>query len=228
MPGGGRVGFRVRADAEAVVISVSDTGPGIPEPVRMRIFDPFFTTKPAPADGLGLSVCSSIVAELGGSLDVESEVGSGSTFTLRLPHALPARSASRLRRGGERRWAKGADVLVIENDRGVADSLARLLREAGHGVEVVTNGPAGIERYRTGRFACVLADLRMPDLSGLTISRAIKDHDPDAHVTLLTGSGEQVDEHDSAAAGVDRIIVKPVSRAQIVQIFDDEASCARS
>ena len=230
MPGGGRVGLRVRGGEDGIVIAVSDTGQGIPEPIRMCIFDPFFTTKPAPAGGLGLSICSRIISDLGGSLALESELGRGSTFAVRLPLSPLAPRPAPPRLSGARRPPTHSSVLLIGDERRTADSLAGLLRQAGHDVEIAVSGAAGVERYRNRRFDCVIADLVMPGLSGLTVSRAIKDHDPDAHVVLLTGWGEQVDANHSEAAGVDRVIMKPVGRDQIVQIFEleREASCTRS
>jgi CheY-like chemotaxis protein len=204
----------------------------------MCIFDPFFTTKPAPAGGLGLSICLRIISDLGGTLEVESEPGRGSTFAARLPLSSPAGSPPRLRGSSARPLPKRSHVLLIEDEPVIAEVLARLLAQAGHDVQLAASGADGIELYRRGRFDCVISDLVMPGLSGLTVSRAIKDHDPDAHVVLLTGGEDQVDANLSAAAGVDRVMTKPVGYDQLVQIFESdcedtsplarETSCARS
>lgn len=238
MPGGGRIDLRVRGGEDGVVIAVSDSGPGIPESIRMCIFDPFFTTKPAPAGGLGLSICLRIISDLGGTLEVESEPGRGSTFAARLPLSSLAGSPARLRGSSARPLPKRSSVLLIEDEPVIAEVLAGLLAQAGHDVQLAASGADGIELYRRGRFDCVISDLVMPGLSGLTVSRAIKDHDPDAHVVLLTGGEDQVDANLSAAAGVDRVMTKPVGYDQLVQIFESdcedssplarETSCARS
>lgn len=89
MPSGGRVALTTGRDARGqVTIAVQDTGPGIPENIRAKIFEPFFTTKPAgEGTGLGLSVSFSIIQAHKGSIDVDSQVGKGTTFTIRLPPA---------------------------------------------------------------------------------------------------------------------------------------------
>ena len=86
MPGGGRLSVRARRAGSQIALSVSDTGPGIDAETRKRIFEPFFTTKaPGKGTGLGLAICREIAAALHGHVDVESQPGRGSTFTLVVP-----------------------------------------------------------------------------------------------------------------------------------------------
>jgi len=82
-----RLTLETRRDGEWAVLSVSDTGVGIPHDVRRRIFEPFFTTKET-GTGLGLSIVSGIISSHGGTIDVEADPGVGTTFTIRLPAAL--------------------------------------------------------------------------------------------------------------------------------------------
>ena len=89
MPQGGSLTLETRRDGEWAVLSVSDTGVGIPHDVRRRIFEPFFTTKET-GTGLGLSIVSGIISSHGGTIDVEADPGVGTTFTIRLPAALNA------------------------------------------------------------------------------------------------------------------------------------------
>jgi CheY-like chemotaxis protein len=220
MPGGGRIDFRVQGERDGAVIEVGDTGPGIPDSIRMCIFDPFFTTKPAPASGLGLSICSTIVSDLGGAIEVDSQPGRGSTFAVRLPLMPPAGGPTAWRARARQKLPSASRVLVISDDGPVADGLAAILREAGHGVELAASGAEGIERYRTGTFDCVIADLGMHGLSGLTVSRALRDHDPKAHVVLLAGGGRQVDANHREAAGVSGVLMKPVSRDEVLRMFE--------
>ena len=104
MPQGGVIRLETRPEGEWVILSVADSGTGIPPEVRRRIFEPFFTTKDT-GTGLGLSIVSGIVSSYGGTVDVESGVGTGTTFTIRLPVA-PARVLSPARAGapGHGRW----------------------------------------------------------------------------------------------------------------------------
>jgi signal transduction histidine kinase len=88
MPNGGSITLETRRESDWVVLSIADTGAGIPPEVRRRIFEPFFTTKDS-GTGLGLSIVSGIISSYGGTIDVDSDVGVGTTFTIRLP-AAPA------------------------------------------------------------------------------------------------------------------------------------------
>ena len=93
MPEGGDIAIRTFTMGEYILVSLSDTGHGITEDVRNRIFEPFFSTKKEKGTGLGLSISYRIIQDHGGRIDVESEPGKGSTFTVRLPQKLPVRTA---------------------------------------------------------------------------------------------------------------------------------------
>jgi len=220
MPGGGQVRIRVRADLQHVLFSVSDDGEGISPVIRPRIFDPFFTTKPAPSSGLGLSICLRIMLSLGGTVAVDAAPGRGSTFTVRLPLPREVQVPAAAPPAPARRMPRRARILVIDDEPLVVETLAGLLQQAGHAVETALTGSAGIERYRQERFDCVLTDLLMPGLNGLTVGRAIKDQDPGAYVVLLTAQADQLDARQTAAAGVDRVMSKPVVREQLLSIFE--------
>jgi len=222
MPKGGQVRVRVRADFRHVLFAVSDDGEGISPVIRPRIFDPFFTTKPAPSSGLGLSICLRVMLGLGGTVAVDTAPGRGSTFTVRLPLPREAQVPAAPRRAAARRIPPRARILVIDDEPLVVETLAGLLQQAGHAVETALTGSAGIERYRQQRFDCVVTDLLMPGLNGLTVGRAIKDQDPGAYVVLLTAQAEQLDARQTEAAGVDCIISKPVSREQLLSIVESD------
>jgi CheY-like chemotaxis protein len=106
-------------------------------------------------------------------------------------------------------------VLLIDDDALMLDTLRGLLGPAGYDVETAASGEEGIDRYRRERFDCVVTDARMRGVSGLIVCRAIKDHDPAAHVVLLTGV--EHDPEEMRAAGVDRVLMKPTRRAQILE-----------
>jgi nitrogen-specific signal transduction histidine kinase/CheY-like chemotaxis protein len=172
-----RVATRTGPGGEAIA-EVSDTGSGIPDALRARIFEPFFTTKPVGhGTGLGLSVCHGIVAGLGGRLEVESEVGRGSTFRVILPAASsppPARTPAPVRPAPGPR----ARVLVIDDDALVGQSIQRTLH--GLDVEVMINARAAQQRLAGGeRFDLVLCDLMMPNVNGVELYEALEIAAPD-------------------------------------------------
>jgi signal transduction histidine kinase len=116
--GGGRVTVRTRHVPDGVQIQVADSGSGIPPEIRGRIFDPFFTTKPqGEGTGLGLSISHGIISDHGGRLELESEVGVGTTFTVTLPLCPPSVAAENAR---PRRTAAGAGTAAAADGGTVA------------------------------------------------------------------------------------------------------------
>ena len=106
-------------------------------------------------------------------------------------------------------------LLLIDDDPLMLDTLRGLLGPAGYDVETADSGEEGIDRYRSQRFDCVITDARMSGVSGLIVCRAIKDHDAAAHVVLLTGV--EHDPEELRAAGVDRVLMQPTRRANILE-----------
>jgi CheY-like chemotaxis protein len=111
-------------------------------------------------------------------------------------------------------------LLVIDDDPRVGSAIASLLRTAGHEVETASDGAAGIDRCHARRFDCVFTDLEMRGMNGLEVSRAIKDHDPGAYVVLLSGSDPHKAAEDFKAAGVDRVLTKPVTLEELLGLVD--------
>jgi two-component system cell cycle sensor histidine kinase/response regulator CckA len=144
---------------DTVVITVTDTGCGIPEEHQRRIFEPFFTTKPAgQGTGLGLAICAKLVREMGGTLDFESQVGLGTTFRLRLPAATGTAADRNPSEQAPSRSGTGR-VLVVDDERPVTDALRRLLR--GYAVTVAGGGEEALELCRRQRFDAIVCDLVM-------------------------------------------------------------------
>jgi signal transduction histidine kinase len=151
-----------------VVVDVGDTGVGIPADALPRIFDVFFTTKPAGVGtGLGLAICHRIVTDLGGSIEVQSSPGEGTTMRVRLRRASTGTTAetpvSPPPAAGERRRAT---VLVIDDEPALGRVLPRLL--APHQVTVVARARDGLQLLQgEGRFDVVLCDVMMPEMNGM-------------------------------------------------------------
>jgi signal transduction histidine kinase len=168
-------GVRVDQEQTWVVITVADNGPGIPRDALRRIFEPFFTTKKVgEGTGLGLSVSYGIVQQHGGRLSVESRPGH-TVFTIELPAAtspLHPRAAERAAVAGTGA-GRGRHALVVDDEPGVLDLVAALLRQAGWEVATATGGRDALERLRGANYDLVLADMRMPDGSGEDLYRAV-------------------------------------------------------
>ena len=168
-------GVRVDESQTWVVITVADNGPGIPRDALPRIFEPFFTTKKVgEGTGLGLSVSYGIIQQHGGRMSVESRRGH-TVFTIELPAAtspLQSRDAEHAVEGGTGA-GRGRHALVVDDEPGVLDLVAALLRQAGWEVATATGGRDALERLRGANYDLVLADMRMPDGSGEDLYRAL-------------------------------------------------------
>jgi signal transduction histidine kinase/CheY-like chemotaxis protein len=155
-----------RDDGSDVVVEVSDTGVGIDKAVVGKIFTPFFTTKEVGrGTGLGLSISLGIVANLGGTIEVESEPGKGTTFRVRLP-AMQAAAASDEQVESTEATPR-LRVLLVDDEVRVANGLARAL--GAHHVELAYSGRAALEQIEAHDFDVVLCDLMMPDVTGIEL-----------------------------------------------------------
>lgn len=167
-PRGGVIGMRVHTQADSVIISVSDQGPGIPAEFQNRIFQKFAQADSSDSrskggTGLGLSIAKTIVERLGGSIRFDSAPGSGTTFHVSLPvrHQHPP-----LRNPGSGLYA-GPVVLVCEDDPDVAAILAEILRKEGMRAETVTSTRAARAALQAVKFDVAIVDLHLPDGDGL-------------------------------------------------------------
>ena len=159
-----------------VVITVADNGPGIPRDVLPRIFEPFFTTKKVgEGTGLGLSVSYGIIQQHGGRLERGEPARPH-----RVHHRAARRHVAAARRAAAERAAaagtgagRGRHALVVDDEPGVLDLVAALLRQAGWEVATATGGRDALERLRGANYDLVLADMRMPDGSGEDLYRAV-------------------------------------------------------
>jgi len=206
---------------EYVRVEVSDNGVGIaPEHVE-RIFDPFFTTKaPDKGTGLGLSTTLGIIRGHGGHIQVRSQLGRGSTFSLLLPAADGARAPffAESPETADRFDGAGRTVLVVEDEDSILLVLAQILSRLGFKTLPARDGNQGIALYHQHRadIAAVITDLQMPERDGLAVLQAVRAEQP--HLPVLVMSG-RVDEAILAMLrqeGMTRLIDKPFGMAQIV------------
>jgi CheY-like chemotaxis protein len=215
MPEGGRLVLTTAGDASGAHVAVADTGPGMSESVRQRVFDPFFTTKAEKGTGLGLSVSYGIVTRHGGRIDLWSEAGHGSTFTVWIPAAgqLPESPAVERPAGLQVR----ARILLIDDDREVRETLIEMLVGLGQSVTACADGAAGLVSFQEEPFDLVLTDLGMPGQSGWDVARIVKRCRPDVPVVLVTGWADHVAPGEAAAREVDEVLAKPFTRDELAR-----------
>jgi CheY-like chemotaxis protein len=215
---GGRIRFSAWREGEEAVIRVQDTGIGIPAEKLASIFDMFVQVdrnaeRSQGGLGLGLSLVKSLVEMHGGRVEAWSEgIGRGSEFIVRLPVAAePA--------GGPRPAAKTAPattskmrILVVDDNRDAAQSLAMLLRLEGHDVRTVYDGPSALELASTFQPDIIFQDIGMPGMSGYEVGWRLRQGFSKDQMMLvaLTGYGTEEDRRRTALAGFDLHLVKPV------------------
>jgi len=221
MPEGGTLGIYTRPEGdEHVVLTVTDTGMGMPEHVRTRIFDPFFTTKGEVGTGLGLSVSFSIVQRHSGEMRVESQAGRGTTFTIVLPVGMaevqaPAGPETVM---GTRRGR----ILLVDNEFPVMTILGEMLTEAGHHVLPVASGAEAMRVFVPGGFDLVLTNLGMTGMTGWDVAERIRASDPRVPVVFITGWGLQAEDRERCRKlGVINVLFKPVRPADLHQAVQE-------
>jgi signal transduction histidine kinase len=213
-----RVATRTNEEGRAVV-EVSDTGEGIQRKHLERIFDPFFTTKPpGVGTGLGLAICHRIVSEIGGLIEVESEVGKGTLFRLVL---LSARDSQTVKATTVRpTMGFKTRVLVIDDEPAMGRALARALRDHMDVVSL-TNAREALQRIVAGeRFEVILSDVMMPELSGMDLHERISRIAPDQAQRMIFVTGGAFTQ--AARDFLDRVpnprIEKPVEATNLLAI----------
>jgi len=196
---------------KTVRLSVSDTGHGIDPSLIGHIFDPFFTTKErSQGTGMGLSVVHGIVTNCGGTIDVETEVGKGTSFHLFFPQtertsAMCDEPTATLPGGREH-------VLVVDDEKPMIDSLTAMLKHLGYRVTSSTNSFEALEtfRVRPEHFDLVITDQTMPNIRGDELAQKLMGIKPDIPIILCTGFSELVSEERGRELGIREFVMKPI------------------
>ena len=214
---GGRISIAARRENHTAVVTVSDTGIGIPADALSRVFDMFAQAnardrRSKSGLGIGLALARSLIEMHGGSIMATSAgEGKGSAFVVRLP----------LSRGAEAGAAPTAAmptvremqrILIVDDNRDAANTLGGLLQMIGADVRVVYDGPAALEVLRAFRPSVVMLDLGMPGMDGYEVAQRIRAQPDLSGTTLiaLTGWGEASDRRRTQEAGFQHHLVKPV------------------
>jgi signal transduction histidine kinase len=213
MPGGGQFVFRVSHDAESVIIAAEDTGCGMSDETRRRVLEPFFTTKGTRGTGLGLAVSWGIVKRHGGTIEIESTLGLGSVFMIRLPIST-GESAPEAGEASSRPVRSGR-ILVIDDEEGVRCVLRDMLTPCGHTVLEAASGEAGLALLDNEAVDVILTDISMPGMSGWGVAAACQRRFPHIPLGFVTGWGDRLDPQETARSGVRFIVSKPFAPADV-------------
>ena len=211
------------APGQYTVLSVSDTGCGMPPEVKERAFEPFFTTKDVgKGTGLGLATVYGIVQQHGGAIYVYSEPGQGTVFKIYLPTVdSPAENGGFEQpapaRGGHE------TILVAEDEPVVQDIVTRVLQESGYTVLLASDGEEALRVFHENRsnISLALLDAVMPKLNGREVCRRIRAECPETKVVFCTGYDPETAQSQSIVDDNLRLVQKPVSPEDLLDTVRD-------
>lgn len=226
MPGGGTIGLKTwnqaahgPSNGSKVMIEVSDEGIGMSDEIQSRLFEPFFTTKPmGRGTGLGLATAYGIVRQAGGTIEVESAEGKGSTFRVAIPRSdRPQRREQEM--APEPPAAGGTEsIMLVEDEDSVRRSIERILREAGYGVRSAESAATALGILDDGfRPAVVLTDVVMPKTSGPELSEALRERGSRAKVLFMSGYGGDALVERGLTHGARAVLQKPFTKSQLLK-----------
>jgi len=223
LPRGGEIRVQSCMNTEWAVITIEDTGGGIPLSIKDRIFDPFFTTKGPQSTGLGLSVSYGIINRHHGTITAESMEGKGTAFTIKLPLTGKADTKEDRREKvipmqGKHKKAR---ILVIDDEADVRELLRDILSDAGHDVEMAHNGCVGIEMFEKQPYDLVLTDLGMPVMSGWEVAGKIRQMNKCVPIALVTGWNVVLDDAALHSSGVNLVVHKPFQVDQVLNLVKE-------
>jgi two-component system cell cycle sensor histidine kinase/response regulator CckA len=178
------------AAGDYILLTMTDTGCGMDQATKLRLFEPFFTTKEiGKGTGLGLATVYGIVNQAGGHIEVESELGKGTTFTISLPR-VNEKNLAEMSAPGLRKSPMGQEtVLLVEDDDSVRNLAATSLERCGYRVLVSRNGQdaLGIAREHEGPIHLLVSDVVMPGMGGRAVAEGMKTLRPDMKILYVSG-----------------------------------------
>ncbi len=225
MPDGGCISFSTWSKDDNVFVSISDTGVGMSDDIVKNIFDPFFTTKTASGTGLGMSTSYGIMSRHGGKINVESQEGRGSTFTLQFPITTSSISSEEPSHPALETQNNDLSILVVDDEEKICSMLDEFLKTGGYKVKTVDNGSMAIEITKRERFDLVLCDLAMPKVSGQEVIRALNKLNSRPKIGIITGWDNGLKLKESDGLTIDFIIKKPFNFAELTRHLNNLA-CA--
>ncbi len=223
-PPGGQIQVAATRAGEFAIVTVRDTGIGIPAELQARVFDLFVQGTRARDRhegglGIGLALVKNLVALHGGDVSVQSDgPGTGSTFTVRLPLAMAASAHAPLQEAGPRAGVADMRVMVVDDNREAADLVGDLLRLAGCRVTVCVDSATALQSTEHTRPDVMVLDIGLPVMDGYELAAILRGRlgSQAPRIIALTGYGQEHDRARSAAAGFVAHLVKPVDNEALL------------
>lgn len=207
-------------------LSISDTGCGIAPSIQEKIFNPYFTTKEkGKGTGIGLAVVHGIVKSHGGTIEMTSEVGKGTTFDIFLPcmkednREIHRDTVIPLSGGDER-------ILVVDDEEPIARMHRQMLERFGYSVTIRTSSIEALQLFKDNpeRFDLVITDMTMPGMTGDQFSMEIRKIRPSIPIIICTGFSEKINEDIARSMGIDGYVFKPVLQSEMIAMIKSVVS----
>lgn len=216
MPADGTITISTSLKNGKVALELSDTGTGMTEEVRKHCMEPFFSTKGEYGTGLGLAMVYGIVRRHDGTIELQSELGKGTTFTLNFPvwkdrvSDIPGASLPGIDRS--------LRILVVDDEPMVREIVAEYLKGDGHIADTAVNGREALTRFYSQWYDLVITDMGMPEMNGEQMISVMHRDAPGKPVILMTGFGDLL---ETVPFGVKAVITKPVNLSSLRQAILD-------
>jgi len=199
-------------------LKISDTGTGIDSKIINRISEPFFTTKDKEkGTGMGLAVVHGIVKDHGGDINIDSQLGKGTTFSIVLPQVIAEPdneedSSSEIQTGNEH-------ILFVDDEQVLIDIGKRTLESLGYTVTAKNSSIEALEAFQQApdEFDVIITDQTMPYMTGYNLAKRILEIKPSINIILCTGYSDTISLEKAEAAGIKALIYKPISKKEIAQ-----------
>ncbi len=199
-------------------LTIADTGVGMDKGIAEKIFDPFFTTKElGKGTGMGLSVVHGIVKNMNGAIQVKSELGYGSKFSIYLP--VIAKSIQEPKQKDNEIVPRGdGQILLVDDEEEITEMGRQMLERHGYKVSAHTDSIEALKIFKTcpDNFDIVITDMAMPNMSGDELAKKISTLKPDIPIILCTGYSETMSEEKALSIGIKTFLAKPVIMKELV------------
>ncbi len=207
-------------EIDTLELKVSDTGHGIDAADLERIFDPFFTTKQfGKGTGLGLSVVHGIVEMMGGHISVTSEIGKGTTFKILFPMTDAVEEAELAKSSAVPKPMSHRSILLVDDEDSIREAVKTILTNIGFDVDSAPDGHQALELFKAnnGKYDLIVTDQSMPKMSGVELTQAIRNTNPEIPIILSTGHLGVEEEQGFIDIGITAFIQKPWTAAELIE-----------
>lgn len=217
---GGKIEVSVRSvqhnDKTLAQLQVADNGHGMSTDVIKRIFEPYFSTKGSKGTGLGLFTVKAIVESLGGEIQINSDPGQGTNFSVYIPQAMPEQPLITKDSSGLSSCTGGERILIVDDELPVTQVLSLGLKHLGYQVEIAMSGAEAFEKYSKS-FDLVILDMLMPSVSGEEVFAKLRDLNPQLKALLISGFTSEESIRGTLAQGALDFIQKPFTIEELSQ-----------